>query len=735
MAALAAGLSVASSDESRTLVPELIELVAQARFAEPPPEVRPNWQKWLGLRWLSRRRAARAGLVADQALEALIRHWDRVPPDLVPLIASAGRGRFGVAADASTDPDASVRANVVAAAGELGEGALARLVGTMLTDQDPRVSAAAEHALVHMALAQFARTRTGEACLDPRLTDQLWRVREAAEFGFSGSSARFLPGASSLHPQGQASGSSTAPQSGDGIVDGIALACEAFERHRRRGVLLCAMMLLDRERLASASARAGAGGREPGADRLVSWFAHAATDAHSALRTVIRASALPVAGLRAMEWIGVEPWTRACRQRLAQGGNALEHELVLASAHLALRPRRARALSSIELKSRPALRAESPTTDAEPRSPGRRELEKGIFPEVSIVHSLSIDAARGAARIMGVVKAAAPERELAARAFLDHGDVVSRHAAMRALAGVGLRDWAFDLNPQVSAGAAIRLSRADNPRAAEADDADTQWWEHLARSPHERTRFLAQEELANRPDALGATLRGRLLAARRMARAPGEVLEAINAALTEGATQRPALMLARTLGVTPQFQGRIVELAQGDGDAKVVATAIAALADVPTPAASEAALAALDHADARVRANAVETLARKARLGEPLPAQVIEHKTDPHHRVRANCLRVGLAGPEVQAAAADLAAMLRDDRAEHRLAGAWLASRALGGRLRSTLPDAKQLAGRLVELASDDADPRVRRRAFVGASRVMRGLRAAWQHAGTGGER
>lgn len=705
-------------------MPELVELVAQGRFAGTPGAVRPNL-----LNWFARRRAARLHRVADVALETLIRHWDRVPSDLVPLIASAGRGRFAIAGEAATDPDPLVRANVVAAAGELGEGPLARLVGRMLTDPEKRVALAAEHALVHMALAELARTSVGQACLDPRLVEQLWRVREAAEFGFASQNGTIV---SAMVAGPEATLASADASSRAGVIEGVALACEAFERHRSRGVLVCAMLLLDRVRLAAGAPRAGAArGQAASPDHLVSWFRHATTDGHSALRTILRASGLAIAGLRALEWIGVEPWTRACRQRLAQGGDVLEHELVLASAHLGLRPRRARALSSIELKSRPAGR--SGASDENAAHP-RRELEPGIFPDVAIVHSLSLDGARGAAWIVGLVGGEAPEKELAARAFLDHGDVVSRHAAMRGVAAGGLRDWAFDANPQVSAGATIRLSRADNPRAVEADDAETQWWQALARSPHARTRFLAHEELAGRPDALGRTLRGRLLVARRMAREPGQVLTAISEALTEPERQGSALVLARTLGVASQFQNVIVALARTSPDEKVAATAVAALSEVPTPQALEAAADALMHPDARVRANAIETLARKFRDGDALPAQVVELKNDAHHRVRANSVRVGLARA-AESAAADLAAMLRDDRPEHRLAGAWLASRVLGGRLRGTLAQGEQLANRLVELASGDADDRVRRRAAIGASRVMRQLRSTWKHAAAGGGR
>ncbi|MFA6046363.1 MAG: HEAT repeat domain-containing protein [Phycisphaerales bacterium] len=721
VAALAAGLSVCSLDEARGLVPELIEMAAQVPavpavpFASTGPAVRLS-----PLNWFRNRRDATRRHVADIALEALIRHWDRVPSDLVPLIASAGRGRFGVAAAASRDADPAIRANVVAAAGELGEGQLARLVGSMLADEDKSVAKAAEHALVHMALGEFARTRTGEACLDPRLVEQLWRVREAAEFGFSRENRAEVSAAA-----GEASDQGA---SREGVIDGIATACEAFEHHRRRGVLVCAMLLLDRTRLASRSPRAAAHSRERHApDRLAAWFAKPVTDAHSALRTVLRASVLPVAGLRAMEWIGVEPWTRACSERLSRGGTVLEHELALASAHLTLRPRRRAALARVIIKSRPANRDTSDAPD-EPRATGTRVLEPGLLPDVAIVNSLSIDAGRGAARIVGVVSATAPDRELAARSFLGHADPVARHAVMRAMPGSGLRDWVFDDNDQISAGAALRMSRADDPRAAEAEESDLAWWRQLARAPQPRTRFLAEEELAQRAELMSGTVRGRLLAARRMTREPEGVVTSISESLGQPESQSGAISLLRRLGLAPTFQQQLVDLALQATDARVAATAVAALADVSSESAMDAAVTSLRHTDSRVRANAVETLGHRARSGEALPTQIVELKHDAHHRVRANALRLELGLAPAPSLAGELAAMLRDERAEHRLAGAWLASRALGGNLKRRLgADADQLALRLVELASGDPDDRVRRRAAIGASRVMGELRASWR--------
>ena len=139
------------------------------------------------------------------------------------------------------------------------------------------------------------------------------------------------------------------------------------------------------------------------------------------------------------------------------------------------------------------------------------------------------------------------------------------------------------------------------------------------------------------------------------------------------------------------------------------------------------------HAYGRVRANAVEAVARRARVGPGRRADaLIEHKNDVHHRVRACAIRgmfhrgrmFGEAvGMLMEPAAAEaLGAMLCDERPMHRVAGVWLADRMLGSGVGQ--PD---LAGRIADMARSDPDEGARTRAARAAARLMAGVRNGWR--------
>jgi hypothetical protein len=115
--------------------------------------------------------------------------------------------------------------------------------------------------------------------------------------------------------------------------------------------------------------------------------------------------------------------------------------------------------------------------------------------------------------------------------------------------------------------------------------------------------------------------------------------------------------------------------------------------------------AALADTDARVRANAIEVLERR---GTPdyLPV-LAERARSGHNRERANALKA-MHGLKVSSSLQQLAAMLQDDRPEHRVSGLW-AVRQLG--LFQLMPD----IGRLAQL---DESFKVRRYAMA----VLKGM-------------
>jgi len=224
-----------------------------------------------------------------------------------------------------------------------------------------------------------------------------------------------------------------------------------------------------------------------------------------------------------------------------------------------------------------------------------------------------------------------------------------------------------------------------------------------------------------------------------------------------------AMHLARRLGITADVELHVRSIASSAertaDHLRNVAQAVTVLGDIATPTSHAALVSAVTHQDARVRANAVEALAKHARLmpvpaiSTPAVAQPAQHpwaelKTDSHHRVRANAVRAALmaaiSGEELRReqalfeAKADavgsgvdaLASMLSDDRSMHRLAGAWLAWKVLpaGGplRLHERWPE---MVGRIAEVAQSDVEPKVRARAARCAQLVEASLAAASMHA------
>jgi hypothetical protein len=153
------------------------------------------------------------------------------------------------------------------------------------------------------------------------------------------------------------------------------------------------------------------------------------------------------------------------------------------------------------------------------------------------------------------------------------------------------------------------------------------------------------------------------------------------------------------------------------------------MGDIATKSARITVGRCLEESDARVRANAVEAMLRSREPGEFVGA-VAELKCDPHHRVRANALRgvieMGGGGKAAEHDGVDgLASMLLDDRQSYRLAGLWLAERALTGRARGGVGAAwDPLCRRVAAMASRDEDAGVRARATFCARRLLGEMRA-----------
>jgi len=230
----------------------------------------------------------------------------------------------------------------------------------------------------------------------------------------------------------------------------------------------------------------------------------------------------------------------------------------------------------------------------------------------------------------------------------------------------------------------------------------------LLHAPHEEIRSLAGRHLS----PIGFTRLWeswpRMDAPRR--RAAGRALAKIDPhfdrPIAEKLTSRSranrlrAIAMIRELALTDRFEHRLGGLLEGD-DPRLASAAAKALGAGSGEGVAKRLQAALDHADARVRANAIESLAE---LG---PADQLERfkelaRSESAARPRANAI-TGWAAVEPTEAVRALEEMLRDERANHRLSALWVAQQH---------PHRGEVAAEVARLAGHDPDPQVRARAM-----------------------
>ncbi|CAG0956433.1 hypothetical protein PHYC_00491 [Phycisphaerales bacterium] len=682
-AALREGILAGSSEEVERLAPALIELAVLPVFEGGRSAVRGISQKclwFLGLRTGEARSA--------DALREVARCWLKLP-DLARRTALAvGRGRWaGAVEGVNTDPNPLIRAGVAELALDAGDAELAPVCVEMLSDTDPQVALRAERALLGLSLRAVG-------------------VRAAG--GTGDAEGAVLPGlgASELI-EGRA----------DRVFESVAAGCRRFGEHRRRGVLLAALALLDRIAIRF-------GGRGPGDGRalLANWFHQPDGESLGALRSVLASTRLPLARVRALEWLAVPQLADACVRRLAFTRSVAEHGEVLAAAHLLCRPARAGKVAKLPLLGKIKGRG----TAAErvvlpPNSPAPSPGEYGL---------LSLGARRGLPRFMRAIGADPRVLRTVLGSAIADGDIVARHAACRVMPLGGLGEFCLDRDARVSRTAALRWSRAGSVDST-AGRADAAGVSALARSAEPFLRRIAEEESQLDASPGAGTVRGRVAARRGLLADSGGLLRDIEADLSDQNDLRRvnAIMLIRRLSLTERFEGLLAVIVE-EGSPRAAATAVAALASLRTERAARALARCARSSEARVRANAADALTHR-HVGES-PGVLIELKDDPHHRVRANVLRgamgSGVAGLPADRAGLILADMLADSRASHRLAGVWVASRALPGAGRARLGQRwAELAARVVELARTDADASVRGRSAACALRLDAEVRAAWR--------
>lgn len=485
--------------------------------------------------------------------------------------------------------------------------------------------------------------------------------------------------------------SDDAPRAENALRLALAQALATFPEHRRRGVLVGVIALAQGQMRFREDAVSGA-------HRLASVLASLDPGIAAALKTVLNVTKLPLAGRRAMDWLRYPGYRSASERRLRARGTPLEKSLVFDAAHLLVHPHRrdrwakvtAGAPAGTDLWPAPSVVARWPEG---PRWGLAFALAQGPGP---IPGELGASIITDPAPRVRLAATRSGDASLRAELSLDPDARVAHAATLQLLAGPGAGAGALRL-----AGLLTRSPCAGVRATAHA----------LAPRPAVASIAGAAAD----PVAFDAALRGELRAS--------------------AARQLAALSLVRKLGLARGLTSELAPLCRGGAgaDARVRATAASALCEgdpghelAPTLLASD---------DPRVRANAVDALGHRGRGPAPaaLRDRILELKADPHHRVRASVLRLIVSGAMAGATAPpvdeDIVGLLASPESLTRLAGVWLLSRVLP--LRGGW---ERWGPKLVQLAEQDRDARVRGRAERVRTRAEVQARSSWTSGrGTGG--
>ncbi len=508
-------------------------------------------------------------------------------------------------------------------------------------------------------------------------------------------------------------------------------ALEQFGAHRRAGVLDLALTLVHRGvRLSDYR------GRGTGEATNPAWLTGTEEAAGMAMRRLLRRDDREAVASAAWLWLAVPGMASAALQRLARTAPGLE--AVLARVHLVSNPARAVALRRLV------------------ESDG--SVPAAVLPSAQAVSAMRPAARRGYARWVMALGAPSRLSDAALGGLLADSDATVRHAAARAASTPArgatpacLVDLAFDADPRVARTATLGLmARPD--RALVRDPLRERALAALVRSPHPGVAWLARSarvgDAFDSPESPAA----RLLLRRELAIAPARVLGRLAGALADPDARRvaSAAALVRAMALGPRLETALVDAARarwlsaassdGAADARALARVLTALADVPGEAATRMLTEAAGHTDARVRANAIDALARRARVAVLIPTGVSaavhdvlrERIDDEAHRPRASAARALLltGAPSFPRAASArdageraLLSMLEDARPMHRVAGLWLAERA-ASRV-APLPEIVEAVAGLARAAGGDVHG-LNIRARATAQRLLAEVRLGW---------
>lgn len=187
--------------------------------------------------------------------------------------------------------------------------------------------------------------------------------------------------------------------------------------------------------------------------------------------------------------------------------------------------------------------------------------------------------------------------------------------------------------------------------------------------------------------------------------------EALSNNLMAGSRQERivAIMLVVRLQMASALHKQLIVQASSS-DSHIAAAAIAALGEAPTIATIASVRAALNHRDARVKANAIESSMRMDPGAIGLIAPMVGVR---ENRPRANAVRA-LMRTNPSAGLPQLKAMLSDPDPLHRISGVWAAQRS------GTLA----IMSKLQKLSKRDRFPEIRSRSEIAMKFLLRSPRA-----------
>lgn len=639
----------------------------------------------------------------DDALASVVRSWAFLPAEVRTLASAVGKGRWNaLSGTLATDQNPAIRRAVADVARGAGDAGLASIASELLGDQDQTVVASAEDALCFLALVAS----------DPALAawsdhaniaqhEEARRVRAQWTFGDR-----------------------------QRVCTEVATAVRGLSTHRREGVLWAALLLLDPPlvRLRSEGSQGG---------QLAKWIHDREQSSHSFLRGLLRRDSSPLSRLRAWQWLGTTAVSGAAADRVLAAGTLDEHEALLSSWHLMLNPARLAKLKQVERGA-------------------KASAKSTLFPAPATTERLSMDGRLGLACLVRGLGPTSGARDPVCEPLLSDPEPVVRLGATAACSSRMLGDFCFDPSPEVARSATLRLSLAAIPDAAASPGAERIEQERarlrtLVRSPHPQVRRLAEsdlEALCESASAVGAPAAAHRVAFRRaLAADRAWVFERLRSMLAESEESRSfALQMARKLGIVIELRDPVLaEIRRlmrepaptpSTTPARSLATAVAALREIPGVDAMSLLRESASSPDQRVRANAIDAMVVRAREGvddnaRELSSTLLEFKEDSWHRVRGSAVRgLELLGSRTggsngsasdghsQVVGEQLLKMLEDGRPLHRLAGAWVADRTLPGRTLRELKLWPALVSRLRSLALTDTEPRVRVRCRLALARA-----------------